>query len=169
MQRALDKVAFLPFGLLIDKWRWGVFSGKITPADYNKAWWDLRLQYQGVAPPVPRSEADFDPGAKYHIPSNTPYARYFLAAILQFQFHRALCREAGFSGPLHCCSVYNNKAAGARLAKTLAMGKSRPWPEELEALTGEKQMDATAILDYFAPLKVWLDEQNKKSGAKVGW
>src|SRR5713101_1567207 len=169
MQRALEKVAFLPFGLLIDKWRWGVFSGKITPADYNKAWWDLRLQYQGVAPPVPRSEADFDPGAKYHIPSNTPYARYFLAAILQFQFHRALCREAGFSGPLHRCSVYNNKAAGARLAKTLAMGKSRPWPEELEALTGEKQMDATAILDYFAPLKVWLDEQNKKSGAKVGW
>jgi peptidyl-dipeptidase A len=169
MQRALDKVAFLPFGLLIDKWRWGVFSGKISPAEYNSAWWDLRLQYQGVAPPVPRSEADFDPGAKYHIPSNTPYARYFLAAILQFQFHRALCREAGYSGPLHRCSVYNNKAAGARLAKTLAMGKSRPWPEELEALTGEKQMDATAILDYFAPLKAWLDEQNKKSSAKEGW
>jgi len=169
MQRALDKVAFLPFGLLIDKWRWGVFSGEISPAEYNKAWWDLRLQYQGVAPPVPRSEADFDPGAKYHIPSTTPYARYFLAAILQFQFHRALCREAGFSGPLHRCSVYNNSAAGARLAKTLAMGRSRPWPEELEALTGEKQLDATAILDYFAPLKAWLDEQNKKSGAKVGW
>jgi peptidyl-dipeptidase A len=169
MQRALEKVAFLPFGLLIDKWRWGVFSGKISPAEYNKAWWELRVQYQGVAPPVPRSEADFDPGAKYHIPSNTPYARYFLAAILQFQFHRALCREAGYSGPLHRCSVYSNKAAGARLAKTLAMGKSRPWPEELELLTGEKQMDATAILDYFDPLKAWLDEQNKQSGTKVGW
>jgi peptidyl-dipeptidase A len=169
MQRALDKVAFLPFGLLIDKWRWGVFSGKISPAEYNKAWWELRRQYQGVAPPVPRSEADFDPGAKYHIPSNTPYARYFLAAILQFQLHRALCREAGYGGPLHRCSVYNNKEAGARLAKMLAMGKSRPWPEELEALTGEKQMDATAILDYFAPLKSWLDEQNKKSGTKEGW
>jgi peptidyl-dipeptidase A len=169
MQRALDKVAFLPFGLLIDKWRWGVFSGKISPTEYNKAWWELRRQYQGVAPPVPRSEADFDPGAKYHIPSNTPYARYFLAAILQFQLHRALCREAGYGGPLHRCSVYNNKEAGARLAKMLAMGKSRPWPEELEALTGEKQMDATAILDYFAPLKSWLDEQNKKSGTKEGW
>jgi peptidyl-dipeptidase A len=169
MQRALDKVAFLPFGLLIDKWRWGVFSGKISPAEYNQAWWELRRQYQGVAPPVPRSEADFDPGAKYHIPSNTPYARYFLAAILQFQFHRALCREAGYKGPLHRCSIYDNKAAGAKLAKTLAMGKSRPWPEELEALTGEKQMDATAILDYFAPLKAWLDEQNKKSGVKEGW
>jgi peptidyl-dipeptidase A len=169
MQRALDKVAFLPFGLLIDKWRWGVFSGKISPADYNKAWWDLRLQYQGVTPPVSRNEADFDPGAKYHIPSNTPYARYFLAAILQFQFHRALCREAGFHGPLNRCSLYNDKAAGARLAKTLALGKSRPWPEALEALTGEKQMDATAILDYFTPLKAWLDDQNKKSGTKVGW
>jgi peptidyl-dipeptidase A len=169
MKRALDKVAFLPFGLLIDKWRWGVFSGKITPAEYNKAWWDLKREYQGVAPPTDRSEADFDPGAKNHIASNVPYARYFLAAILQFQFHRALCRAAGYTGPLHRCSIYDNKVAGAKLAKMLAMGKSQPWPEELEALTGEKQMDATAMLDYFAPLKAWLDEQNKKNGVKVGW
>jgi peptidyl-dipeptidase A len=169
MHRALDKVAFLPFGLLIDKWRWGVFSGKISPADYNKAWWELRRQYQGIEPGVARSEADFDPAAKYHVASNTPYARYFLAAILQFQFHRAMCRQAGYSGPLHRCSIYNNKEAGAKLAKMLAMGKSKPWPEELEALTGEKQMDATAMLDYFAPLKKWLDEQNKASGAKTGW
>ncbi|HXZ11939.1 MAG TPA: M2 family metallopeptidase [Candidatus Sulfotelmatobacter sp.] len=169
MKRALDKVAFLPFGLLIDNWRWGVFSGKITPADYNKAWWELRREYQGIAPPVARSEADFDPGAKYHVAANVPYARYFLAAILQYQFHRALCRVAGYTGPLHRCSIYNNKEAGAKLAKMLAMGKSRPWPEALEALTGEKQMDATAILDYYAPLKQWLDEQNKKSGAKLDW
>jgi peptidyl-dipeptidase A len=169
MQRALAKVAFLPFGLLIDKWRWGVFSGKISPAEYNKAWWELRREYQGVEPPVARSEADFDPGAKYHIPSNTPYARYFLAAILQFQFHRALCRAAGYTGPLHRCSIYDNKVAGAKLAKMLTMGKSRPWPEALEAIDGEKQMDATAILDYFAPLKTWLDEQNMKNGAKVSW
>jgi peptidyl-dipeptidase A len=169
MQRALTKVAFLPFGLLIDKWRWGVFSGKISPADYNKAWWDLRREYQGVEPPVARSEADFDPGAKFHIPSNTPYARYFLAAILQFQFHRALCRAAGYTGPLHRCSIYDNQVAGAKLAQMLAMGKSHPWPEALEAIAGEKQMDATAILDYFAPLKAWLDEQNKTGGAKVGW
>ncbi len=169
MNRALDKVAFLPFGLMIDKWRWGVFSGKISPADYNKAWWDLRLQYQGVAPPVARTEADFDPGAKYHIPSNTPYARYFMAAILQFQFHRALCRAAGYTGPLHRCSIYNNKEDGAKLEKMLAMGKSRPWPDALEALTGQKEMDATAMLEYFAPLKQWLDEQNKKNNAKEGW
>jgi peptidyl-dipeptidase A len=169
MHKALEKVAFLPFGLMIDKWRWGVFSGEITPANYNKAWWDLRLQYQGVAPPVARSEADFDPGAKYHIPSNTPYSRYFMDAILQFQFHRALCRAAGYTGPLNRCSIYNNKEAGAKLEKMLAMGKSRPWPEALEALTGEKQMDASAMLEYFAPLKEWLDAQNKASSAKAGW
>lgn len=169
MKRALGKVAFLPFGLLIDKWRWRVFSGKISPADYNKAWWELRREYQGVAPPVPRSEADFDPGAKYHVAANVPYARYFLAAVLQFQFHRALCRAAGYTGPLHRCSIFNKKEAGARLAKMLTMGKSLPWPDELEALTGEKQMDATAILDYFAPLKQWLDEQNKLNGVQVGW
>jgi peptidyl-dipeptidase A len=167
LHRALDKVAFLPFGLLIDKWRWEVFSGKVTPENYNKAWWELREKYQGVAPPVARSEADFDPGAKYHVASNTPYARYFLAAILQYQFHLALCREAGYKGPLHRCSIYDNKEAGARLNKMLSMGASRPWPEALEVLTGEKQMDATAILEYFAPLKAWLDEQNK--GHKVDW
>ena len=167
LKMALDKIAFLPFGLLIDKWRWGVFSGEITPDQYNKAWWELKAKYQGVAPPVERSEADFDPGAKYHIASNTPYARYFLARILQFQFHRALCEAAGVKGPLHRCSIYKSKAAGERLNKMLSMGKSKPWPDALEAISGQRQMDASAILDYFAPLKKWLDEQNQ--GEKLGW
>jgi peptidyl-dipeptidase A len=167
LKQAMDKIAFLPFGLLIDKWRWEVFSGQITPEQYNKAWWDLKAKYQGVAPPVERSEADFDPGAKYHIASNTPYVRYFLARILQFQFHRALCQAAGIQGPLHRCSIYQNKAAGEKLNKMLSMGKSKPWPDALEAISGQRQMDATAILDYFAPLKKWLDEQNQ--GEKAGW
>jgi peptidyl-dipeptidase A len=161
LQRALEKVAFLPFGYLVDQWRWKVFSGEVSPADYNKAWWELRAKYQGVAPPAPRTEQDFDAGAKYHVAGNTPYARYFLAAILQFQFHRALCREAGYTGPLHRCSIYGNKAAGEKLRKMLAMGQSRPWPEALKEITGEDKMDATAIIDYFAPLKTWLDEQNR--------
>jgi peptidyl-dipeptidase A len=167
LKQAMDKIAFLPFGLLIDKWRWEVFSGQITPEQYNKAWWDLKAKYQGVAPPVDRSEADFDPGAKYHIASNTPYVRYFLARVLQFQFQRALCQAAGIQGPLHRCSIYQNKAAGERLNKMLTMGKSKPWPDALEAISGQRQMDATAILDYFAPLKKWLDEQNQ--GEKAGW
>ena len=167
MKRALDKIAFLPFALLVDQWRWEVFSGKVAPSDYNKAWWELRRKYQGVAPPVERSEADFDPGAKYHVAASVPYARYFLATILQFQFHRALCREAGYTGPLHRCSIYNNKAAGEKLRKMLEMGQSRPWPDALEALTGERRTDAGALLDYFAPLKTWLDEQNR--GHKIGF
>jgi peptidyl-dipeptidase A len=161
MKMALDKVAFLPFGILIDQWRWGVFSGQIPPDQYNKAWWDLVLKYQGVAPPVARTENDFDPGAKYHIPANTPYMRYFLADILQFQFHRGLCKAAGYEGPLNRCSIYGNKEAGSRLAKMMEMGASRPWPETLAVITGDGKLDATAILDYFAPLKKWLDEQNK--------
>jgi peptidyl-dipeptidase A len=169
LQQALEKVAFLPFGLLVDKWRWEVFSGQVKPGDYNKGWWELRRKYQGVAPPVERTEADFDPGAKYHIPSNTPYARYFLARILQFQFHRALCKEAGVTGPLHRCSIYGNKKAGEKLNQMLSMGQSKPWQEALEALTGQKQMDATALADYFEPLKAWLDEQNKSKGYPVGW
>ncbi len=161
MERALAKVSFLPFAYLVDKWRWDVFSGRTKPTEYNKAWWDLRLQYQGIAPPEARSESDFDAGAKYHVAGNTPYARYFLATILQYQFHRALCRQAGYTGPLHRCSIYDNKQVGAKLQQMLAMGKSRPWPEALKALTGEDKMDATAIIDYYAPLKKWLDEQNK--------
>jgi peptidyl-dipeptidase A len=167
LQMALDKLAFLPFGLLVDQWRWRVFDGEVGPASYNAAWWALREKYQGVSPPVPRSEADFDPGAKYHVAANVPYARYFLADILQFQFHRALCQAAGQTGPLNRCSIYDNKEVGRRLEKMLAMGQSRPWPDALEALTGQREMDATAIADYFAPLKKWLDEQNV--GHPVGW
>jgi len=167
MNRALDKVAFLPFGLLVDQWRWQVFSGEIPPEGYNQGWWDLRAKYQGVAPPVERTEEQFDPGAKYHVPGNTPYTRYFLAHILMFQFHQALCEAAGYEGPLHRCSIYGNAEAGKRLEEMLAMGLSRPWPDALEALTGKREMDATAILDYFAPLKTWLDEENQ--GRTCGW
>jgi peptidyl-dipeptidase A len=167
LRQALDKIAFLPFGLVIDQWRWKVFSGEIKPENYNQAWWDLRLKYQGVAPPVARSEADFDPGAKYHIPSNTPYMRYFLARILQFQFYSALCKQSGYQGPLNRCTFYNSKAAGAKFKKMLAMGTSQPWQDELEVLTGQREIDATPILEYFAPLEKWLDEQNK--GLQPGW
>jgi peptidyl-dipeptidase A len=167
LNKALEKIAFLPFGLLIDQWRWKVFSGQIPPEKYNQTWWELKLKYQGVAPPVDRSEEDFDPGAKYHVAANVPYMRYFLADILQFQFHRALAQAAGCKGPLHRCSIYGNKEAGKRLNAMLEMGLSRPWPDALEALTGQRQMDATAIRDYFAPLERWLEEQNQ--GKSVGW
>jgi peptidyl-dipeptidase A len=167
LKQALDRVAFLPFGLLIDQWRWKVFSGEVKPAEYNKAWWELRLKYQGVAPPVGRSEADFDPGAKYHVASNTPYIRYFLAHMLEFQFYRALCQASGYSGPLHRCTFYGSKEAGAKFNAMLAIGQSKPWPDALEALTGTRQIDGAALLEYFAPLQKWLDEQNK--GQKMGW
>jgi peptidyl-dipeptidase A len=167
MRLALAKIAFLPFGKLIDQWRWDVFAGRVTPEHYNEAWWKLREQYQGVAPPLERSEADFDPGAKYHIPANTPYARYFLARVLQFQFHRALCAAAGYEGPLYACSVHGSKAAGDELHAMLAMGASRPWQDALEQLTGSREMDASAIVDYFAPLMEWLRQEN--ANRTCGW
>jgi peptidyl-dipeptidase A len=167
MQLALDKVAFLPFGKLIDEWRWRVFAGEVKPENYNAAWWQLREQYQGVGAPVARTEEDFDPGAKYHVPANTSYTRYFLSYILQFQFHRALCEAAGNKGPLYECSVYGNTEAGKRFREMLALGQSQPWQDTLEKLTGTRQMDASAILDYFAPLQAWLKEQNQ--GQTCGW
>lgn len=169
LRQAMDKVAFLPFGLMIDQWRWKVFDGEIKPADYNKSWWQLRAKYQGVIPPVARTESDFDPGAKYHVPANVPYTRYFLARILQFQFYRAMCREAGQTGPLHRCSFFGDKKAGAKLNAMLELGQSKPWPEALKVLTGEDRMDANAMMEYFAPLKKWLDEQNAAAGTKPGW
>ena len=167
MQMALAKIAFLPFGKLIDEWRWGVFAGKIAPGDYNKAWWDLRTKYQGIAPPAPRSEADFDPGAKYHVPSNVSYTRYFLAHILQFQLQRSLCEVAGHQGDLASCSIYGSKEAGDRFYAMMASGQSEPWQDTLEKLAGSREMDATAIIDYFAPLMGYLEEQNE--GRSCGW
>ena len=167
LRQAMDKVAFLPFGLLVDRWRWGVFDGSIKPADYNKAWTQLRLQYQGITPPVARPETAFDPGAKYHIPGNTPYTRYFLARVLQFQFYQAACKQAGWKGPLHRCSFYGNKEVGQKLNAMLEMGASKPWPDALEVFTGSRDMSGKAMMEYFAPLKKWLDEQNK--GKPSGW
>ncbi|MDX3882829.1 MAG: M2 family metallopeptidase [Sphingomonas sp.] len=167
LRQAMDKVAFLPFGLLVDKWRWGVFDGSIAPQDYNKAWTALRLQYQGITPPVERGADAFDPGAKYHVPASTPYTRYFLARILQFQFYKAACDQAGWKGPLHRCSFYGNKEVGANLNKMLEMGMSKPWPDALQAFTGSREMDGTAMIAYFKPLMTWLEQQNK--GKTCGW
>ena len=172
LHRALEKIAFLPFGLVIDQWRWKVFSGEIPPEKYNQTWWQLREKYQGIAPPggptgAPRGEEDFDPGAKYHVAANVPYMRYFLADILQFQFHRALAQAAGCTGPLNRCSIFGDQAAGSRLNAMLEMGQSRPWQDALEKIAGTREMDASAIRDYFAPLQKWLDEQNR--GKPVGW
>jgi peptidyl-dipeptidase A len=167
LRQALDKVAFLPFGLLMDKWRWSVFSGETKPADYEAQWNALRRRYQGIVPPADRPATAFDPGAKFHIPGNTPYARYFLARILQFQFYQAAAEQSGWKGPLHRCSFYGNKVVGERLNKMLAMGASRPWPEALEAFTGSRQMDGSAMVAYFKPLMAWLEEQNK--GRPLGW
>ncbi len=167
MKMALDRVAFLPFGLMIDQWRWKVFNGEISEQEYNKGWWQLRNKYQGVKSPVAISENNFDPGSKYHIPAGVPYTRYFLAHILEFQFHRELCKTADNTRPLHQCSIYGNKKAGEKLIKMLEMGASRPWQDALEVVANSRQMDATAVIDYFAPLKVWLDEENKTRDC--GW
>lgn len=167
LRQAMDKVAFLPFGLLIDKWRWGVFSGQIPASQYQAGWDALRLKYQGVVPPVARDERKFDPGAKYHIPAGVPYARYFLARVLQFQFYKAACDQAGWKGPLHRCSFYGNKKVGEKLNAMLAMGQSKPWPDALQVFTGSREMSGKALVEYFAPLKTWLDQQNK--GKPQGW
>ena len=167
LRQAMDKVAFMPFGYMVDKWRYGVFSGATPPSNYNQAWVDLKKQYQGIVPPVPRSEADFDPGAKFHIPGNTPYARYFLARVLQFQFYKSACAMSGWQGPLHRCSFYGNKQVGARLGQMLQMGASHPWPDALEAFTGTREISGRPMLEYFAPLQAWLEQQNR--GKQCGW
>ena len=168
LRMALDKIAFLPFGLMVDRWRWDVLSGETTPAEYNDAWTANMLRYQGLVPPGgDRPDNAFDPGAKYHVPGNVPYTRYFLAHIYQFQFHRAACEMAGWTGPLHRCSVYGNEEVGRRFNAMMEMGQSRPWPEALEAFTGERRTDAEAVAEYFAPLDAWLTEQNR--GQDCGW
>ena len=167
MRMALAKVAFMPFGLMIDRWRWGVFDGSIKPDNYNKAWWDLKAKYQGVAPASARGEEFFDAGAKFHVPGNTPYTRYFLSHILQFQFYKALCDASGHKGPLYQCNFANNPEAGKRYWAMLSKGSSQPWQKTMKELTGKEEMDGSAVLEYFAPLQTWLKEQNK--GQQCGW
>lgn len=167
LSKALDKLAFLPFAISVDTWRWKVFRGEVSPEQYNQAWWDLRKQYQGIQPPAPRPADAFDPGAKYHVANSVPYLRYFLAAVLQFQFYEAACQQASWQGPLHRCTIYDNKDVGAKFARMLEMGSSQPWPDALEAFTGSRTMDAGSMVRYFEPLSAWLKEQNK--GRTCGW
>jgi peptidyl-dipeptidase A len=167
MNRALEKVAFLPFAVKVDKWRWQVFRGETTPDQYTQAWVDLGTRYQGITPPVPRPADAFDPGAKFHIPGNTPYLRYFLSVVLQFQFQKAACEQAGWSGPMHRCSIYGNTEVGAKFGKMMEMGASKPWPDALEAFTGTREIDGSALVEYFAPLQTWLQQQNQ--GQSCGW
>jgi peptidyl-dipeptidase A len=164
---ALKKVAFLPFALTVDGWRWDVLSGKTAPEDYNDAWWAKRLELQGIVPPGERPADAFDPGAKYHIPGNTPYLRYFLSYVMQFQFHKAACEQAGWEGPLHRCSIYNNKEVGQRFNAMMEMGASKPWPDALESFTGTREMDGSAIVEYFDPLMTYLKEETKDQ--TCGW
>lgn len=167
MRMALAKVAFMPFGLMIDRWRWGVFDGSISPDNYNKAWWSLKAKYQGVAPAEARGEEFFDAGAKYHVPGNTPYTRYFLSHILQFQFYKALCDASGHKGPLYQCNFAGNAEAGRRYWAMLGKGASQPWQQTMKELTGKEEMDGSAVLEYFAPLQAWLTKQNE--GKQCGW
>ncbi|XP_069883830.1 angiotensin-converting enzyme isoform X2 [Dipodomys merriami] len=169
MKMALDKIAFIPFSYLIDQWRWRVFDGTITKENYNQEWWSLRLKYQGLCPPVPRTQDDFDPGAKFHVPSSVPYIRYFISFIIQFQFHEALCQAAGHKGPLHKCDIYQSKEAGKLLADTMKLGFSKPWPEAMKLITGQPNMSASAMLNYFKPLMEWLITENGRHGEKLGW
>jgi len=167
MNQALQKIAFIPFGYLIDQWRWDLFSGQFDKSEYNERWWDVRCRYQGVSPPVTRDGSDFDPGAKYHVPAGVPYIRYFVSTILQFQFYQSLCQTAGNTGPLHRCDFYNSKEAGTKLGNMLAVGSSIPWPDALELVAGTREMSVQPLLEYFRPLRVWLEEQN--AGYPKGW
>lgn len=169
MSIALDKIAFLPFGYLMDQWRWKVFDGRISKNEYSKEWWNLRLKYQGLCPPVSRTEDDFDPGAKFHIPANVPYVRYFISFVIQFQFHKALCEAAGQTGPLHNCDIYQSKAAGKLLGDVMKLGFSKPWPEAMTMITGQPKMSVQPLMEYFQPLITWLEEENKKNGDILGW
>ena len=169
MSMALDKIAFLPFGYLMDQWRWKVFDGRIPPTEYNKEWWNLRMKYQGLCPPVTRTEDDFDPGAKFHIPANVPYVRYFVSFIIQFQFHKALCKAANQTGDLHTCDIYKSKEAGKLLGDVMKLGFSKPWPEAMTMITGEPKMSAQPLMQYFKPLIDWLEEENNKNNDIRGW
>ncbi len=167
MQQALQGVVSVPWTLMLDKWRAGVFSGETSESELNNSWWELREYYQGIGVPRERGADAFDPGAKYHIPGNTPYTRYYLAQILQYQFHESLCNQMGFEGPLHECSIYDNELAGKKLRAMLSLGQSQEWQVALEALTGTRSLSGKSMLNYYKPLKDWLDVQN--TDRTCGW
>ncbi|OTF79966.1 hypothetical protein BLA29_003639 [Euroglyphus maynei] len=167
LKMALDKLAFLPFGYLMDAYRWDLFSGKVSAAKMNEHWWWYRINYQGISPPIIRNETDFDAGAKFHIPAGVEYIRYFVSFIIQFQFHKSLCNIAQPNIPLYQCDIDGNHEAGEHLAKMLRLGSSVRWPEAMKLMTGAETMSAQPLIEYFGPLFQWLDEQIVNE--TIGW
>ncbi len=167
LRMALQRVTFLPFSLIVDRWRWQVYAGAVPPAQYDATWWSLVAQYQGLMPGETRPEGSFDIAALPHITSDISYIRYFYAYLIEFQLFKAACDAAGWTGPLHRCSLYGNAAAGAHLRPMLAMGASRPGADALEAGTGARRVSAEGLLAYFAPLRAYLDAQNQER--QCGW
>jgi hypothetical protein len=164
MQMSLDKVAFLPFGYMIDNYRWKIFDGSIPEDELTLRWIEMRANYQGIVPPVKRNERDFDPGAKYHVPASTPYIRYFVSYILQFQLHQTFCELAGQSVVYNCDIAprpSNPTPAAKELQKLLAAGGSRNWQDLLQEVTNSSKLEAGPIIAYFQPLIEYFDEQQK--------
>lgn len=169
LKMALPTIGTLPFSLALEQWRWDVFSGKTNVNAGTERWWQLKNDLIGVKAPVERTEEDFEAGAMYHIIVTYPFIGYYIRTIIQFQFYQSLCQAANHTGPLHKCDFYRSTEAGEKLAAMLSMGRSKPWPEAMEALTGQREMKADAILEYFQPLMEWLEKTNEENGDVIGW
>lgn len=172
MTTALDKIPFFSFAIMMDLWRWKTFNGSIKPERYNRDWWQMRLDLGGMVPPAElnrNNEAYFDPGAKYHVTNNVPYIRYFMSFFMQFQFYESMCNLTGYSGPLHRCDFYRSEVAGQQLWDMMSNGKSTNWHEQLETMTGSREINSASILRYFKPLHDWLKDYNDKNNLLRGW
>ncbi|NWW89629.1 ACE2 enzyme, partial [Rhynochetos jubatus] len=167
LKQALTIVGTMPFTYMLEKWRWMVFRGEITKQEWTKRWWEMKREIVGVVEPVPHDETYCDPAVLFHVANDYSFIRYYTRTIFQFQFQEALCKAANHTGPLHTCDITNSTAAGQNLRQLLELGRSKPWTQALEGVTGEKYMNAAPLLHYFEPLYKWLQKNN--SGRYIGW
>ncbi|KAI4468733.1 angiotensin-converting enzyme [Holotrichia oblita] len=160
MTMALRKVAYAPFALLVDQ-------NGVRTMNFN--WWELRLLYQGIVPPIARNEGHLDAVAKRHIPADLPYMKYYVALLLEFQIFDALCGAMGHTAQLHTCDIYRSREAGRILTDIMQAGKAKHWKDVLRTLrTKTNGLSAEPLLKYFQPLLAWLKVQNRDE-AFIGW
>jgi peptidyl-dipeptidase A len=147
-------------------WEADVYAKGLPADQWNARWWQYVRDFQGVEPPAARGEEWCDAATKTHI-NDTPcyYYSYAIAQVFKYQLNDYIAKKI-LKQPPQSCNYANNKEVGDFFRKIMEKGKTEDWRKVIKEATGE-ELSTRAMVEFYAPLMTWLQEQNK--GRPIGW
>lgn len=161
LREALNYIVFMPWSAgVMTRFEHELYARNLPADQWNARWWELARRYQGIVPPTARGEQFADGLTKTHINDDPgQYYDYALSFALLFQMHNHIAKNILNQDPRNT-NYYGNTGVGDFLRTLMAPGASRPWRDVLRETTGQ-ELNANAMMEYFAPLYGWLQEQNR--------